>query len=76
MREVSIVVSMYQDTIWLLLFRHTGLVTCVSMDEGGLHCISGSQDTTAIVWELNCTQDVASLKIVQVTMSFCLDNEL
>ena len=49
-----------------LLFRHTGLVMCVGMDEGGLHCISGSQDSTAIVWEINAHQDIASLKIVQV----------
>jgi len=64
--------------------RHTAPVTSVGMDEGGYFCISGSQDTTAIVWELNINQDTASPRSVQVLyghelavtvacVSMCLD---
>ena len=53
----------------LFSYRHTGLVTCVGMDEGGLHCISGSQDSTAIVWEITANQDLCSLKIIQVKIT-------
>ena len=59
------------------LFRHTEVISCVGMDEGGLFCISGSLDTTAIVWELNTAQDSCTPKPVQVrtgvkiTHTFC-----
>ena len=32
--------------------RHTEPITCLSLDVDGLCCITGSYDTTTIVWEL------------------------
>ena len=52
------------------VLRHTDLVTCIGMDEGGNHCISGSQDTTAIIWELNPTQDTCTPRSIQVWILF------
>jgi len=65
--------------------RHTGLVTCVGMDEEGLYCISGSRDTTAVVWELvvvnqdSCTPKCSQVlyghdaPVRAVAISTCLD---
>ena len=48
--------------------RHTGVVTCVCMDRDGVHLVTGSEDTTAVVWQLQDTlaSQGQSLKVVQV----------
>ena len=35
---------------------HSGQVTCIQVTSDGQHLISGSEDTTVIVWKLNSGQ--------------------
>jgi len=67
--------------------RHTEPITCLALDRGGLCCITGSYDTTAIVWELStgraqeatltprATQVLHGheLHVTSVAVSVCLD---
>ena len=42
--------------------KHIDIVTCLALDDGGCHLMTGSRDTTCIVWELSA----GSLKLFQV----------
>eukprot|EP00090_Calanus_glacialis_P023550 TRINITY_DN363_c0_g1_i1.p1 TRINITY_DN363_c0_g1~~TRINITY_DN363_c0_g1_i1.p1 ORF type:complete len:2732 (-),score=430.45 TRINITY_DN363_c0_g1_i1:184-7587(-) len=66
--------------------RHTDIITCLAIDKDGLYSITGSKDTTAIVWELsnNKVDGSVSTRSVQVlyghdkpvttvAISICLD---
>ncbi|CAD5122682.1 DgyrCDS11092 [Dimorphilus gyrociliatus] len=33
--------------------RHTDIITCISLDRCGNHVMSGSRDTTCVIWEIN-----------------------
>ncbi|XP_014667639.1 PREDICTED: neurobeachin-like protein 1 [Priapulus caudatus] len=46
------------------VIRHTDIVTCLDLDSCGSHLISGSQDTTCMVWELTQDRSGASLGII------------
>ena len=32
--------------------RHNDVITCLAMDKDGVHVVTGSKDTTAIVWNI------------------------
>ena len=32
--------------------RHIDVVKCVAVDRGGAHVITGSRDTTSVLWEV------------------------
>lgn len=64
--------------------RHTDLITCVSIDSDGGFLITGSGDTTAIVWEIVDTAVVVHTRsfqvlyghdkpVITVAISVCLD---
>lgn len=47
--------------------QHIDIVTCLALDEGGSQLITGSRDTTCIVWDLSSLSGSSSvLKSVQV----------
>ena len=47
--------------------QHIDIVTCLAVDEGGSQLITGSRDTTCIVWDLSSlTGSSSALKSVQV----------
>ena len=47
--------------------RHTDVITCVAIDQDGLFVMTGSKDTTAVVWEITVRADGGcSARSVQV----------
>jgi len=47
--------------------RHTDVITCVAIDQDGLFVMTGSADTTAVVWEVTARADGGcSARSVQV----------
>lgn len=46
------------------------IVTCLSTDHCGIHLISGSRDTTCMVWQIQ--QQVGATNIHYSVMSFIL----
>jgi len=66
--------------------RHTDLITCLSIDVEGTFCITGSRDTTVIVWEMVENQTGGNMQaksfqvlyghdkpVSTVSISICLD---
>ena len=51
--------------------QHIDIVTCLALDDSGSQLISGSRDTTCIVWDVSSALSGPCLKSVQV----CTENK-
>ena len=51
---------------------HSGLVTCIQVTSDGLQLISGSEDTTVIVWQLHSGQLLLRIRYIHLLVAIQL----